>query len=110
MTFDELWNSRYRYMAQFEHDSSKKVWEDAVDSFGTSSHKFEAWWSYQSQKKSIKTLEQAALWAWTVQQCQIDSLEADVETIAKLLDIDTTSINAKDIRTIIIEKLSSQKQ
>lgn len=107
MTFEELWNSKYQYLIQIDRATCNSIWIDAVNSLQHDG-KFEAWWNYHKGKNSIKTNEQAACWAWFVQQQRVDSLESDLEKIAALLNIDTTSINIKDIRTIIIDKLSNR--
>lgn len=105
MTFEDLWNSKLKYIARFDFDVCKTMWRLAREHMAEDLSKFDNWWEYNGNKNAIKTTEQAARWAWTVQQCQIDKLEKELIEIAQLLDINTENVGIREIRATVLDKL-----
>ena len=105
MTFEELWHTKLKFIARFDFDVCERVWRLSREYMAEEISKFDSWWECNGNKNSIKTPEQAARWAWTVQQCQVDALEKELTEIAQLLEVDTNNIGIRQIRASILEKL-----
>lgn len=83
MTFEEAWNNKLKYYSSTDYQLCKSIWELAQEQFTKDDLKFDSWWSYHStsHKHWISNEEQAARWAWIVQQSKIDKLEKELEQL-----------------------------
>lgn len=108
MTYEEKWETYFKYINFSDKDSYRIIWIKAQEELGKENTKFDNWLEYQNSihKNWANTPEQLARWAWSVQQSQINDLEKDFEKLANKLDIQTDNISIKDIRNLVINKLN----
>lgn len=83
MTFEEAWNNKLKYYSSTDYQLCKSIWELAQSELDQDNSKFDSWWGYHStsHKHWISNEEQAARWAWIVQQSKIDKLERELEQL-----------------------------
>lgn len=107
MTFEEFYELELKHLDDADFEIFKQIWETAQQNLVSNNSKFDGWWEYHKDKKFIKTTDQSARWAWTVQQADIESMEKDFYAIAALLNLSTEAVSCRTLRNNILDKLKS---